>query len=469
MRRAVYGKKSEKLDPGQLQLAFEDLEAALAEAEESAQAPAAAAPRRKRPAPERNIGHLPAHLPRSERVIEPPSTQCPCGCGEMERIGEDRTERLDIVPAQLQVIVTVRPKYACRVCEEGVTQAEAPAHLIEGALPTEGAIAHVLVSKYSDHCPLYRQAQIYARSGVELHRSTLAGWVGKAAFHLKPVVDRLASHLKQSGKLFMDETRAPVLDPGRGRTKTGWLWVLARDDRGWGGPDPPGVVYFYAPGRGGEHAERFLKGFKGVLQVDGYAGYNRLDGPDVRRAYCWGHARRKVHDVFDSTASKVAAEGLRRIAEFYAIEAEIRGASAERRLAERQARTAPLMEEFGVWLKEQRARISAKSRLGEALAYIARHWDGLRVFLDDGRVEMDSNAVENRIRPQALTRKNALFAGHDEGAVAWARIASLCETAKLNGVEPYAYLKATLEAIASGHPASRIDELLPWAFTPASR
>jgi len=469
MRRAVYGKKSEKLDPGQLQLAFEDLEAALAEAEESAQAPAAAAPRRKRPAPERNIGHLPAHLPRSERVIEPPSTQCPCGCGEMERIGEDRTERLDIVPAQLQVIVTVRPKYACRVCEEGVTQAEAPAHLIEGALPTEGAIAHVLVSKYSDHCPLYRQAQIYARSGVELHRSTLAGWVGKAAFHLKPVVDRLASHLRGSGKLFMDETRAPVLDPGRGRTKTGWLWVLARDDRGWGGPDPPGVVYFYAPGRGGEHAERFLKGFKGVLQVDGYAGYNRLDGPDVRRAYCWGHARRKVHDVFDSTDSKVAAEGLRRIAEFYAIEAEIRGASAERRLAERQARTAPLMEEFGVWLKEQRARISAKSRLGEALAYIARHWDGLRVFLHDGRVEMDSNAVENRIRPQALTRKNALFAGHDEGAVAWARIASLCETAKLNGVEPYAYLKATLEAIASGHPASRIDELLPWAFTPASR
>ena len=469
MRRAVYGRKSEKLDPGQLQLAFEDLEAAVAEAEEAAPPSAGTAPRRKRRAAERNIGHLPTHLPRSERVIEPESTQCPCGCGEMTRIGEDRTERLDIVPAQLQVIVTVRPKYACRKCQEGVTQAEAPAYLIEGALPTEGAIAHVLVSKYTDHCPLYRQSQIYARSGLELHRSTLAGWVGKAAFHLKPVVDRLASELKRSGKLFMDETRAPVLDPGRGRTKTGWLWVLARDDRSWGGPDPPGVVYFYAPGRGGEHAERFLKGFKGILQVDGYSGYNRLDGPDVRRAYCWGHARRKVHNVFESTGSKVAAEGLRRIAEFYAIEASIRGAAPGRRLAERQARTAPLMDEFGVWLTEQRARVSAKSSLGEALAYIARHWDGLRVFLDDGRVEMDSNAVENRIRPQALTRKNALFAGHDEGAKAWAHIASLCETAKLNGVEPYAYLKATLEAIASGHPASRIDELLPWAFTPASR
>ncbi len=470
MRRAVYGRKLEKLHPDQLQLAFEDIEAALAEAEEAA--PARTAPRRarKRPGADRNIGHLPAHLPRIERVIEPQSTQCPCGCGEMARIGEDRTERLDIVPAQLRVIVTVRPKYACRACEEGVTQAETPAHLIEGALPTEGAIAHVLVSKYADHCPLYRQAQIYARSGLELHRSTLAGWVGAAAFHLKPVVDRLASHLKQSGKLFMDETRAPVLDPGRGRTKTGWLWALARDDRSWGGPDPPGVVYFYAPGRGGEHAETFLKGFKGILQVDGYAGYNRLAGPDwqVRLAYCWGHARRKVHDVFDSDRSGIAAEGLRRIAEFYAIEAGVRGASAERRLAERQARTAPLIEEFGVWLTEQRARVSAKSRLGEALAYIARHWDGLRVFLKDGRVEIDTNCVENLIRPVALNRKNALFAGHDEGATAWGRIASLIETAKLNGVEPYAYLKATLKAIASGHRASRIDELLPWAFTPDS-
>ena len=470
IRRAVYGKKSEKLDPGQLQLAFEDLEAAVAEAEEAAPPGAGTAPRRKRRAPERNIGHLPAHLPRSEQVIEPPSTQCPCGCGEMARIGEDRTERLDIVPAQLRVIVTVRPKYACRVCKEGVTQAEAPAHLIEGALPTEGAIAHVLVAKYADHCPLYRQSQIYARSGVDLHRSTLAGWVGKAAFHLKPVADRLASHLKGSGKLFMDETRAPVLDPGRGRTKTGWLWALARDDRGWGGPDPPGVVYFYAPGRGGEHAETFLKGFKGILQVDGYAGYNRLADPDrqVRLAYCWAHSRRKVHDVFDSARSETAAEGLRRIAEFYAIEAAVRGAPAEWRLAERQARTAPLIEEFGVWLREQRARLSAKSRLGEALTYIARHWDGLLVFLEDGRVEMDTNCVENLIRPLALNRKNALFAGHDEGAAAWGRIASLIETAKLNGVEPYAYLKATLEAIASGHPASRIDELLPWAFTPDS-
>ena len=214
LRRAMFGKKSEKLHPDQLQLALEELEGALAEAEEAAPASAERAPRPKRPAPERNLGHLPESLPRIEQVIQPESTRCPCGCGEMVRIGEDRTERLDIVPAQLRVIVTVRPKYACRACEQGVTQAPAPAHLIEGALPSEGAIAHVLVSKYADHCPLYRQAQIYARSGLDLDRSTLAGWVGKASFHLKPVVDRLAEHLRQSGKLFMDETRAPVLDPG---------------------------------------------------------------------------------------------------------------------------------------------------------------------------------------------------------------------------------------------------------------
>ena len=267
------------------------------------------------------------------------------------------------------------------------------------------------------------------------------------------MVERLAEHLRQSGKLFMDETRAPVLDPGRGRTKTGWLWALARDDRNWGGPDPPGVVYFHAPSRGGEHAVRFLDGFEGILQVDGYAGYNRLarTREGVRLAYCWSHARRKLRDVFDSTGSKAAAEGLRRVAEFYAIEADIRGASPQRRLAERQARTAPLMAAFGVWLHQQRARVSAKSRFGEALAYIARYWDGLQIFLADGRVEMDSNGVENRIRPLALTRKNALFAGHDEGAAAWGRSATLIETAKMNGGEPYAYLKATLEAIAAGH------------------
>ena len=475
LQRVVHGKRSEKLTADERQLAFEDLEGASAEVEAAASTGDPSPPcAPKRPRAERNIGHLPEHLKRIEQVIEPESTLCPCGCGEMVRIGEDRTERLDIVPAQLRVIVTIRPKYACRVCEQGVTQALAPARLIEGGLPTEGALAHVLVSKYADHTPLYRLAQIYARSGLELDRSTLAGWVGKASFHLKPVADRLAWHLKRSSKLFMDETRAPVLDPGRGRTKTGWLWALARDDRAWGGPDPPGVVYFYAPGRGGEHAEGFLDGFDGILQVDGYAGYNRLTQPGrkggapLRLAYCWSHARRRLREIYDSSGSEIAAEGLRRIAELYAIEAEIRGCPPEGRLAERRARSAPLVQAFSDWLKQQRARVSPKSRLGEKLAYIARHWDGLQLFLADGRVEMDSNSVENLARPIALSRKNALFAGHDEGAAAWGRIASLIETAKLNQIEPYAWLKDTLEKIAAGHPNSRIDELLPWHFKPPS-
>ena len=293
LRRVIYDKRSEKRPLDDRQLAFEDLEGAVAEVEEAAAAAGApgTSPAARRRAPRRNLGHLPKSLERIERVIEPDSRQCPCGCGEMARIGEDRTERLDIVPAKLRVIVTVRPKYACRSCEQGVVQAAAPAHLIEGGLPTEGALAQVLISKYADHLPLYRQSQIYARSGVKLDRSTLAGWVGKASFHLIPVVDRLAWRLKRSAHLFMDETRAPVLDPGRGKTKTGYLWALARDQRPWAGPDPPGVVFFYAPGRGGYHAKRFLEGFEGKLHVDGYAGYNAVAAPGkgVLRCYCWAY------------------------------------------------------------------------------------------------------------------------------------------------------------------------------------
>ncbi len=472
LKNATHGKRSEKLSEDERQLAFEDLEVAVAEVE-TQQAEQTSSEARPRKAARRNRGNLPADLPRVERVVEPQSLSCPCGCGEMHRIGEDRTERLDIIPAQLRVIVTVRPKYACRSCAEGITQASAPAHLIEGGLPTEGAIAHVLVSKFSDHLPLYRQSQILARSGIDIHRSTLADWVGTAAFHLSPVVDRLAGHLKKSGKLFMDETTAPVLDPGRGRTKTGYLWALARDDRGWGGDDPPGVVFTYAPSRAGQNAEQILQGFDGTLQLDGYAGYNRLTRPSrkggdpITVAYCWAHARRKLKEVFDRDGSEIAAEGLRRIAEFYRIEGEIRGMGPGQRLSARQTRTAPLVAEFGEWLQNQRCRISSKSRLGEKLTYIHRQWNGLQTFLHDGRVEIDSNAVENLIRPIALTRKNALFAGHDEGGRAWGRIASLIATAKVNDVEPFAYLKATLEAIALGHPANRIDDLLPWNFQPS--
>ncbi len=468
--QALYAKRSEKLNPDQLDLLFEELETAIAQTR--AEAETRDPPKLRDPA-QRNIGRLPEHLPQIERVIAPASTLCPCGCGEMAKIGEDRTKRLDIIPAQFRVIVTVRPKYACRTCEAGVVQALAPAHLIEGGLPTEALIAHVLVGKYADHLPLYRQAQIYGRSGVDLDRSTLAGWVGKAGFHLAPVVDRLAERLKQSTHLFMDETRAPVLDPGRGRTKTGYLWALARDERGWSGADPPGVVSFYGDGRSGDFAAEFLTGFTGTLQVDGYAGYNQLtregrNGGPIVLAKCWAHARRKLKEIFDASGSPIAEEGLKQIAEIYRIEADIRGAGPDQRLAMRQQLSAPLVAAFGDWLKEKRSRISAKSRLGEKLSYIANQGEGLQVFLADGRVEMDSNPVENRIRPLALGRKNFLFCGHDEGGRSWARVASLIETCKLCKVDPLGYLTTTLEAIANGHPKSRLDELLPGPFATAS-
>jgi len=466
-RQTMFGRKSERLDPDQLELAFEDIETGIAAVEAEGETDVAVAfVQSARPPRKTNRGSLPRHLPRVEEVIEPADMTCACGT-DRHVIGEDVSERLDVIPAQFRVIVTRRPKYACRTCEDGVVQAPAPARLIQCGIPTEALVAHVLVSKYADHLPLYRQAQIYSRQGIELDRSTLASWVGKAAFELKPVFDALITDLKRSTKLFMDETRAPVLDPGKRKTKTGYFWALARDDRAWGGGDPPGVAFTYAPGRSGQHADDILEGFGGILQVDGYAGYNRLlrpdrAGPNIRLAYCWAHARRKLHEVAKNNTAPIAEEGLRRIADLYKIEAAIRGRSPDERVAVRQERSAPKVAAFETWLAEHRARVSAKSPLGEALKYIAKYWGGLCLFLTDGRVEMDSNAVERTIRPIALNRKNALFAGHDIGAQNWAVIASLIETCKLNAVEPQAYLTATLQAIVAGHKQSAITDLLPW-------
>jgi len=463
-RKLLFGKRSEKLDDAQRELAFEELEVAREEIEARKDPHTRAAPRSSG---KRNLGRLPAHLPRIEHVIEPEGTGCGPDCSGRVRIGEDVTERLDIVPAQLRVIRTVRPRYACKACAGGVAQAPSPPHLIEGGLPTEALIAHVLISKYADHTPLYRQAGILQRSGIDIDRSTLAGWVGKASFHLAPIVDRLAEQLKTSPVLQMDETPLPVLDPGRGRTKTGYLWPMLRDERGWGGNDPPGIVYHYAPSRHGKHGEAFLDGFSGILQVDGYSGYNRLarsgrPGGPLLLTQCWVHARRGLMEVYEKDKSPIAAEGLGLMAQIYEIEARIRGQSREDRLAVRQQESRPIAETFWQWLARATRRVSPKSRLGEKLAYIAKRKDGLSVFLDDGRVELDTNLVENRVRPQALTRKNALFAGHDEGGHSWARLASLIETCRLNDIEPQAYLTDALTRIAQGHPAARLDELLPW-------
>ncbi|ACM35492.1 MULTISPECIES: IS66 family transposase [Rhizobium/Agrobacterium group] len=466
-KQAAFGRKSEKTDPDQFDLALEDLETAMAviHAEDEADAPAGTRTTKPRAT---NRGSLPKHLPRIEEVIEPESLVCACG-GCLHCIGEDVCERLDVVPAQFRVIVTRRPKYACRVCTDGVVQAPAPVRLIQAGLPTEATVAHVLVSKYADHLPLYRQAQIMSRQGIDLDRSTLADWVGRAAYELRPVFDALIVDLKHSTKLFMDETRAPVLDPGSRKTKTGYFWALARDDRPWNGGAPPGVAFTYAPGRGGIHAERILQGFEGILQVDGYAGYNRLIGPDrigrnIQLAYCWAHVRRKLVEITRNATAPIAEDGVKRIGELYRIEAELRGLDPEARLAGRRERSAPLVDDMQVWLVHHRARIATKSPLGEALAYIAKYWDGLKLFLTDGRIEIDNNSVERTIRPIALNRKNALFAGHDAGAENWATIASLIESCKLNAVDPLAYLSSTLTAIVNGHKQSKIDELLPWAF-----
>jgi transposase len=468
LHRHRFGRRAEALPEDQMLLGLEDVEQAAA-SEEVANEVADPAERRNRSTKRRvNRGSLPAHLPRVEMMVDVEDRTCPC-CGKsLHRIGEDRGERLDIVPAQFRVLVVRRPKYGCRACENVVVQASAPARLIEGGLPTETTIAQVLVSKYADHLPLYRQAQIYARQGIELDRSTLADWVGRAAFLLRPIHGRLLTALKTSAKLFADETTAPVLDPGRGRTKLGQLWAYARDDRPWGGTDPPGVAYVYAPDRKAERPITHLAGFKGILQVDGYGGYRVLaERGDAKLAFCWSHVRRRFYELAAAGSAPIASETLERIAGLYAVEKEIRGRSAEERRAVRQDRSRPIVDELEPWLRSKLTLISQKTKLAEAIRYALSRWDGLTRFLDNGCIEIDSNVVERSIRPIALNRKNALFAGSDGGGEHWAVIASLIETCKLNAVDPQTYLADVMTKIVNDHPNSRIDELLPWAYPAA--
>lgn len=465
LQRHRFGRRAESLPEDQLLLGLEEaeqIEAAGAEETESADPTKRAARIARRRA---NRGSLPPHLPRMEMVVDIEDHSCPCCRSGLHRIGEDVSERLDIVPAQLRVIVVRRPKYACRACEDVVVQAPAPARVIEGGLPTEATVAQVLVSKYADHLPLYRQAQIYARQGINLDRSTLADWVGRAAWHLRPVHERLLARLKVSPKLFADETTAPVLDPGRGRTKTGQLWAYARDDRPWQGGDPPGVAYVYAPDRKAERPITHLDGFSGILQVDGYGGYRVLaEKSGVTLAFCWSHVRRRFYELAAAGPAPIAGEALRRIADLYRIEEEARGRPADERRVLRQERSGAIVTEFEPWLREKLGLISQKTKLAEAIRYTLSRWEGLTRFLDDGRIEIDNNTVERSIRPIALNRKNALFAGSDGGAEHWAVIASLIETCKLNDVEPLAYLADVLTRIVNGHPNSQIDDLLPWAY-----
>jgi len=468
LQRAQFGRRSEKLDPEQLLLALEDIEQAIAgneAADDKKDAVAARARAQKRRV---NRGALPAHLPHVDVTIEPEDTNCPCCSAPMHLIGEETSQRLDVVPAQFRVIVTHRPKYACRACEQAVVEAPAPERLIKGGLPTEAMVAYVLVAKYAWHLPLYRQAQMLLAHGLDIKRAILAFWVGYAAAELMPLHLRLRELILGSGKIAIDETVVPVLDPGRGRTKKGYFWAIARDDRPWSGSDPPAVAYSYAPGRGAVHALKLLDHYRGVVQCDGYAAYKNVAdaacGEAITLAFCWAHLRRKFFDIAKEGCAPIASEALERIAKLYVIEKTIRGQSADERRAVRQERSKPLVLELRTWLEQQLAHVSGKSLIAGAIRYALNHWDGLTRFLDDGRIELDTNVVERSIRPIVLNRKNALFAGHDQGAENWACLASLTETCKLHGVDPQTYFTDVLTKLVNLWPASRLDELMPWAW-----
>ena len=400
LQRMQFGGRSERLDADQLALGLEDLDADVARAQASHRTVAV---NHVESEPGTRRQTFPDHLSREDMTFDVEGQLCPCCGGALHVIGETVSEMLDFVPARLRVLRIRRPKYGCRACGT-IHQAAAPERPIAKGMASPGLLAHVLVSKYCDHTPLYRQSQIFARHGVEIDRSTLANWVGGACWWLEPLQARLAAHVFGSDKIFADDTPIPVLDPGRGRTKTGRLWVYTRDDRPWSGPDPPAAVYFYSPDRRAERPASHLEAFRGVLQVDGYAGFERLtERGEIVLAACWAHTRRKFFDVHEATGSPIASEALRRIAELYAIEKSIRGRTAGERQSVRDTQSRPLVEAMKPWLETQLGRIPGRGGLAEAIRYTLSRWPALCHFLDDGRIELDNNSVERAIRPVAMT------------------------------------------------------------------
>jgi len=465
LRRMQFGRKSEKLDRHieQLELRLEDLESAQTasvapQKDASPQTTAACSPGRR---PARRP--LPDHLPRETQTHTPEHTTCPeCG-GTLRQLGEDVSELLEFVPARFKVIRIVRPKLSCGNCAH-IVQAPAPSRPVDRGLAGPGLLAHVLVSKYSDHLPLYRQAEIYERSGIDLDRSTLADWVGESSRLLAPLVDALRRYVLAASKLHADDTPVPVLAPGTGKTKTGRLWTYVRDDRPCGDSSAPAVWFAYSPDRKGENPQRHLRDFRGTLQADAFAGFNALY-EDVRRgiceAACMAHVRRKFYDLHQAHASPIAAEALRRIAELYLIESEIRGRQPDERQQARQTRARPLLDSMQQWLNSTLGKLSKKSAVAFAIHYALGRWPSLLRYCDDGRLEIDNNAAERALRAVVIGRKNYLFAGSDSGGERAASIYSLIGTAKLNGLDPEAYLREILTRIAD-HPINHIGELLPW-------
>ena len=465
-QRAQFGRSAERLDPNQMAFGLEELESDLARAQARQVVAAPAVPGEHsmtQPSKPLYRAPLPVHLPRVETVIPAPhGERCP-DCGSvLHDARATSSEMLDWIPAQIRVVRITRPKCACRACGT-LHQAPAPERVLAGGLATPGLIAHVLVSRYCDHLPLYRQGRIFARHGLEISRSTLAGWIGAACWWLEALHERLVAHVMAGDRVFADDTPLPVLDPGRGRTKTGRLWAYTRDDRSHGRTTPPAVVFHYAPDRTGARPAEHLKTFRGILQVDGYAGFETLaDRGTITLAACWAHARRKFYELHE-VGSPVATEAVQRIGELYEIEAAIRGQPPDERRRVRQQPSRLRIESLQAWFDVQLSRLPGRSRLAEAIRYALGRWTALTRFLNDGRIDLDNNPVERAIRPIALGRKNSLFAGSEGGARRWAIVASLIETAKLNGIEPYAWLKDGLIRMVEGHPAQQLDALLPWS------
>jgi transposase len=466
-RRAEFGRSSEKLahEVEQLELAIESLEADQAERLAAAAPAVAAVVESAAEAQKPARRPLPEHLPREE-VLHPAACACPhCG-GALRRIGEEVTETLDYVPGRFKVIRHVREKLSCRACDV-VVAAPAPDHAIARGRAGAGLLAHILVSKYDDHLPLYRQAEIFAREGVGLETSTLSGWVGATAAALKPLVEALTAEVMASEVLHVDDTPVPVLAPGTGKTKTGRLWTYVRDERPFAGARPPAALFFYSPDRKGEHPQRHLRDFRGVIHADGYAGFNELfTGNRITEAACWAHVRRKFFDVHAATASPIAKEALDRIGDLYKIEKTIAGLPPDVRRGERQQRSKPIAEALAAWAETTLRRLSRKSELAKAFRYMRSRWKALLRCFDDGRLALDNNPAERALRCVAIGRKNYLFAGSDAGGHRAAAIYSLIEAAKLNGRNPQHYLADVLARIAD-HPARHIADLLPWNWTPA--
>ena len=486
LTRELYGQRSERsvqlLD--QMELAFEELESSATEDEVAAERAVAkttnvVAFTRKRPARQ----PFPEHLPR-ERVVEPGPTACLCcGSSRLRKLGEDITETLEVIPRQWKVIQHVREKFTCRDCEK-ISQAPAPFHVLARGWAGPSLLAMILFEKFGQHQPLNRQAERYAREGVPLSLSTLADQVGACCAVLAPLLRRVEAHVFAAERLHGDDTTVPVL--AKGKTDIGRCWVYVCDDRPFGGPDPPAAMFYYSRDRGGEHPQAHLAGYAGILQADAFGGYNKLYEPDrqpgpILEAACWSHARRPFFVMADlaenarrkaqgkttAVISPLALEAVRRIDALFDIERTINGQSAERRRAVRQELSAPLVADLESWLREHRPKLSRGNDLAKAMDYLLKRWPAFTRFLDDGRICLSNNAAERALRGIALGRKSWLFAGSDRGGQRAAAMYSLIVTAKMNDVDPQAWLADVLARIAE-HSAQRLDELLPWNWRPRS-